>query len=190
MGKRSNFERVPRDYYRTFDPRAVAPLLPHVPRGTRFVEPCAGAGDLIQQLESAGRVCTAAFDVAPQGDGIVTRDVLAEPLRPQEVVDSVIITNPVWSRAVLHRMIVAFSDVAPTWLLFDASWLYSIQARVAQLHGVPTVPQLLPRLRKVVAVGRVQWIEGSQHDGKDDCAWYLFDTPRNDAVAMFYGRAA
>ena len=27
MGKRSNFERIPKDLYRTFDPRAVRPLL-------------------------------------------------------------------------------------------------------------------------------------------------------------------
>ncbi len=55
MAKRSDgdFERIPNDLYRTWDPRAVRALLPHLAPRTRFVEPCAGAGDLIDQLVNA-----------------------------------------------------------------------------------------------------------------------------------------
>jgi len=46
MGKRSNFERVERDYYPT-PIQAVEPLIDHLPQGTfDFVEPCAGDGRL------------------------------------------------------------------------------------------------------------------------------------------------
>ena len=53
MGKRSDFERVPRDYYPTpYD--AVKPLLPHLPENFTFAEPCAGDGRLIQHLKNHG----------------------------------------------------------------------------------------------------------------------------------------
>ena len=45
VGKRSNFERKPRDYYPTpID--AVIPLIKHLPKKGLFAEPCAGDGRL------------------------------------------------------------------------------------------------------------------------------------------------
>ena len=41
MGKRSDFERVPRDYYPT-PIEAVEPLIDHLPYSFDYVEPCAG----------------------------------------------------------------------------------------------------------------------------------------------------
>jgi hypothetical protein len=75
-------------------------------------------------------------------------------------------------------MIVAFSDLKPTWLLFDADWSHTRQAA-----------PYLPRLRKIVSVGRVKWIPDSPFTGKDNCAWHLFDRPAT-APALFFGRAA
>ena len=46
MGKRSDFDRIPRDYYPT-PKAAVGPLLPHLLPATLFIEPCAGEGHLI-----------------------------------------------------------------------------------------------------------------------------------------------
>src|SRR5262249_32427864 len=49
MGKRSNFECEPRDFYRT-PAAAVPPLLPHL-RGVRtFAEPCCGDSALVGHL--------------------------------------------------------------------------------------------------------------------------------------------
>lgn len=89
MGKRSDFARRRNDLYRTFDPRAVAALLPHLGPFVWFYEPCAGDGVLVDQLE---------------------------------------------------------------------------------------------------AVGRLRWIEGTTMDGKDDCAWYLFDQPVAGHIAEFHLR--
>ena len=50
MGKRSDFERVPRDYYPT-PIEAVRPLIPHLPKTGLFAEPCAGDGRLIRHIE-------------------------------------------------------------------------------------------------------------------------------------------
>ena len=70
MGKRSDFERKPRDFYPT-PIEAVYPLLPHLPEGFTFAEPCAGNGALIDHLETKG-TCMWASDIEPQAKGIHT----------------------------------------------------------------------------------------------------------------------
>jgi hypothetical protein len=173
MGKRSDFERRPRDFYPT-PVEAVAPLLPHLLSGATFVEPCAGNGALIEHLQAHGLKCVNAFDVEPQREDIDkadARDILF--CRGQYY-----ITNPPWARGILHELIAHLSDQAPTWLLFDADWVHTRQAA-----------PYLNRLRRIVAVGRVKWIADSPFTGKDNCAWHLFDKP-SDEPAVFFGRAA
>jgi hypothetical protein len=43
----------------------------------------------------------------------------------------------------------------------------------------------LPRLRKIVSIGRVKWFDKTA--GKDNSCWYLFDKP-SDIAVEFYGR--
>lgn len=174
MGKRSDFPRRKNDLYRTFDPRAVVALLPHLDPFTLFYEPCAGDGVLVDQLEAAGHLCVFQSDIDPQADGIEQADAFGL----FDVIDgATIITNPAWSRPILHPLIVHLSNLAPTWMLYDAAWLFTKQSA-----------PFLPRLRKVIAVGRLRWMEGTTMDGKDDCAWYLFDLPDDGRVSQFYGR--
>jgi hypothetical protein len=53
MGKRSSFERIPRDFYPT-PLKAVLPLIPYL-RGVRtFAEPCCADGALVRHLEGFG----------------------------------------------------------------------------------------------------------------------------------------
>lgn len=170
MGKRSDFARIARDFYPT-PPEAVAPLIPHLPDVFSYTEPCAGDGALVDALPF-GR-CDWAGDIDPRREDIEQQDAL----ETCDYTADYIITNPPWSRHILHPMIEHFSDMRPTWLLFDADWVHTKQA----------VPYL-PRLRKIVSVGRVKWIKDSPHTGKDNCAWHLFTAP-SDEPAQFYGRA-
>lgn len=173
MGKRSSFERIPRDFYPT--PReAVVPLLSHLPPAAPFVEPCAGDGALIEALAGAGHPCMFATDIEPRRSDITQADALAIDWTAAPM----IITNPPWARDVLHPMIERFSRFAPTWLLFDADWMHTRQSA-----------PFMPFLRKIVSVGRVKWIPDSPFTGKDNCCWYLFDQT-GDAPAQFIGRAA
>jgi hypothetical protein len=176
MGKRSSFIRRARDAYDT-PVEAVKPLLPHLYPGSRFIEPCAGAGALRGHLVRYGHPCLFACDVEPRGPDIEPFDALALDLAGLFPTDR-IITNPPWDRTLLHPMIERFSDRAPTWLLFDADWVHTRQA----------IP-FMPRLRRIVSVGRVKWIADSPFTGKDNCAWHLFTTPSHEAPA-FYARAA
>ena len=158
MGKRSNFERKPRDFYPT-PIEAVEPLLPHLPEEFSFAEPCAGDGALVKHLETKG-VCTWASDIEPQAEGIYKRSY--DELSFDELIDSeYVITNPPWDRTILHPMIEFFAPKKKTWLLFDADWMHTKQSR-----------QYMPWCRKIVSVGRVKWF--GNMTGKDNCAWYLF----------------
>lgn len=161
MGKRSNFERIERDYYRT-PLSAVVPLLPHLPKRFLFWEPCAGDGALIKHIQgNSGGTVISPIDIEPQVDGIKQGDALLETC-PCQV--DFIITNPPWDRKILHPMIERFSEQGPAWLLFDADWMHTLQS----------VPYMV-YCQKIVSVGRVKWIEDSKMTGKDNAAWYLFN---------------
>ena len=173
MGKRSDFARIERDFYPTPE-EAVTPLLRHLSPGTRFVEPCAGDGALIDHLTTAGHVCARAWDIEPRRSDIEEHDALTLLVGNVDC----FITNPPWDRKVLHPLIVHLSDMAPTWLLFDADWAHTKQAA-----------PFANRLRRIVSVGRLKWIADSPFTGKDNCAWHLFDKP-SSAPCEFYARAA
>lgn len=178
MGKRSDFERAPRDFYPT--PReAVLPLLPHLTRLRWFYEPCAGTGELVAHLEGRDLFCYGHSDITEREEGALIKQRLGDatcgtfdvPLGCH------FITNPPWDRKLLHPIITNLSDQAPTWLLFDADWMHTRQSA-----------PFMNRLRKIVSVGRVKWIPDSKMTGKDNCCWYLFDKP-SDEPTVFVGRA-
>lgn len=168
MGKRSDFSRAPRDFYPT-PLEAVLPLLPHLPYGTMFAEPCAGDGALVDYLEAAGHQCIWESDIQPQ------RPMMEADAMGLLFMNGVIITNPPWDRKILHPMIEWFTHQRPTWLLFDADWVHTRQSA-----------PFLPLLRKIVSVGRVKWIPDSKMTGKDNCAWHLFD--QDGTGTQFFGR--
>lgn len=164
MGKNSNFERNPRDFYPT-PYECVVPLLRHLPRirGTQkvtFIEPCAGDGRLIRHLQKHGFSCAAAWDIEPKAEFIEQKDVLFFDC-PFPSADF-IITNPPWERSILHDMIELFRRNRPTWLLIDAGWMFTGQAR-----------PFLKFCNRIVPIGRVSWM-GNGTDGKEDACWYHF----------------
>jgi hypothetical protein len=173
MGKRSSFERVPRDFYPT-PYEAVIPLLPHLSPHTPFIEPCAGDGALWTHLECQEHTCVRAFDIEPKGDVYRTGD--ATMWQGPRYDATCFITNPPWDRKILHPIITNLSAQLPTWLLFDADWMHTRQSAA-----------FVPLLRKIVSVGRVKWIPDSKMTGKDNCCWYLFDANKTGPVE-FVGR--
>lgn len=175
MGKRSNFERVERDFYPT-PLSAVIPLVHHLPRiKFTYIEPCAGDGALISHLsETSTGECVASLDIEPQKKGITKADALNFDLSIYDT--NYIITNPPWNRKILHPMIETFSKDFKVWLLFDADWSHTQQAAPYMKY-----------CSKIVSVGRVKWIPGSASQGKDNCAWYLFDK-NSIAQTKFYSK--
>jgi hypothetical protein len=174
MGKRSEFEREKLDFYPT-PYEAVLPLLPYLPEGTRFCEPCAGDGALISHLERHGHICCAAYDVAPQGEGIHQHDASWLMEGDLHRADA-IITNPPWDRTPLHQIIERCARLRPTWLLFDADWAHTRQAA-----------PMLDICSHIIAIGRVKWIAGTEGAGKDNSCWYRFDA-KHKGPTEFIGR--
>ena len=178
MGKRSNFDRVERDYYPT-PIEAVEPLIDHLPYDFDYIEPCAGDGrlvDHITKLTEGGAECLFKSDIEPRAKDVKEFDAFLLDFGGSGVVDFVI-TNPPWERSFLHSFIEKYIYIAPTWLLFDADWMHTKQSAMYMTY-----------CKKVVSVGRVKWIEGSKNTGKDNCCWYLFDLEKRDKPTQFYGR--
>jgi hypothetical protein len=135
VGKRSNFDRVPRDFYPT-PYAAVPPLIPFL-RGVRtFAEPCCGDGALVRHLESFRLRCVYAGDIATGQDALAL-DTYGDA--------DVIITNPPYTRELMHRLIAHFREIAPTWLLLPADWMHN-------RHAAP----FLPSCTDIVSVGRLR----------------------------------
>lgn len=173
MGKRSNFERKERDFYPT--PReAVEPLRIHLPREYAYAEPCAGDGALTDQLSAHRIWCFYMGDIEPQDPRIKKKNALEITEKDVRHCDY-IITNPPWTRSILHPLITHFRHLKPTWLLFDGPWAFTKQA----------VPYL-KYCSDIVVVGRLKWIPGSKYTSKDDCAWYKFVD--EETTTTFHGK--
>ena len=107
-----------------------------------------GEGDLIRHLESFGLRCAYSGDIRSGQDAL--------GLDHYGAADA-IITNPPYTRDLMHRLIEHFqahrADLAVTGLGLGVN-----QA------GAP----YLSCCSDIVAIGRVKWIEGSKHTGKDN----------------------
>jgi hypothetical protein len=77
MGKRSNFERVPRDFYPT-PIEAMYPLVKFLAPDVKYIEPCAGDGALINHMSNLlpGSKCVWSGDVEPKAPEIEEYDAL------------------------------------------------------------------------------------------------------------------
>ena len=170
MSKRSDFPRRKHDAYAT--PYAAVPsLAAHLKPLTLYCEPCVGDGALVGHLYKHVHVCVASYDIQ---QGIDALSLNVSDMRGAEA----IITNPPWTRNLLHPMIEHFVTLVPeVWLLFDGDWLWTQQAK----------PYIDLYLTDVVPTPRLKWIPDSKHTAKDNAAWYRF-TADGSGPVTFYSR--
>lgn len=198
MGKRSDFSKLDKSQY--FTPEAaMLPLVPFLPKGGFFfAEPCAGDGRLACHIENhtngratwlsdidpygARRTAEEFFGGAVRSDEVFACDALDITIGDVKNIDMVI-TNPPWERNkannyILHRLIEHYGSMIQTWLLFDADWPHTVQAK----------PYLERFCTRIVSVGRVKWF--NDQTGKDNAAWYEFhpEARRICQSPAFYGR--
>lgn len=187
MGKYSDMERMPRDWYPTPEKatRPIYPLLSFYGKPLRFIEPCWGNGVLQRNIEAnTSASCVYASDIAPiiepmtrslsrHEHKIATHDVLISEDEWKAIADEtqadIFITNPPWlntkeSGYLLNSLIQRLSAVRPTWLLLKGAYLWNL--RSANQIAICT---------EIVPIGRVKWIEGTDQSGKEDSAWFKFD---------------
>src|SRR4029453_15036741 len=100
---------------------------------------------LVRQLQEAGKHCLSATDIKTGTDArSIDNFGMAQA----------IITNPPWSRDILHELIGAFRRSPETWVLVDSEWM----------HNVSSAPYLYS-CSHIISVGRLKWEEGSDHSG-------------------------
>ena len=88
-----------------------------------------------------------------------------------------IITNPPYTRELMHRLIAHFQRIAPTWLLIDYDWSATKQAA-----------EYMPHCSDIVILPRLKWFEGSKDTGKDNHAWYRFDARHSGGPVLHNNR--
>ena len=104
MAKRSSgkFKRMKNDFYPT-PLSAVVPLISHLPSEKfTYAEPCAGNGALVKhltQLTDGRGYATDIVDIEPLSDFVCQGDALEYTATNDT---DYIITNPPWSRPLLH----------------------------------------------------------------------------------------
>lgn len=159
--QQDEFPKIPKDKYYTWDKRPGIALRKLLPSAT-YYEPCVGAGDLIVTLQSLECV------------GYSDEEVDARTHK-YDTQAEYFITNPPWTRTLLHPIIDNLRNQLPTWLLFDADWMHTTQSAPYMKY-----------CKAVISVGRLKWIPGTTMDGYDNTAWYLF--VKDETPTTFYGR--
>ena len=158
MSKRNpGLARNARDFYATPE-KAVLSLVPHLPVGGTYYEPCSGNLDLIDALNRYSFMeCVGESDIV---DSKPAETLSEEDINGAEF----FITNPPWDTDWLHPIIDRLIVLRPTWLLLYSDWLFTRQAVPYQ-----------PWISTVVTMPRVIWIDGTTTAGYDNCCWVLFD---------------
>ena len=172
MSKRSDaFPRRPQSFYPT--PRdAFVPLLAHLPKKMRWIEPCAGDGRLVKWLNELGHDCVGAYDIQPAIlphvciDERDARDLSAIETNGAEWC----ITNPPWPEPFMRgeptlEIIRRMLDLGLwCWFLLPADFM----------HNVYSSTLINKNCMRIVSIGRVKWFEGTKHSSKDNVCWYKF----------------
>jgi len=182
MGKRSDLDKIPKDYYPTTDVDAVTPLLPYI-RGKTYAEPFYGDGDLEDLLMGAKSgpddpwaTCKWRSDIRNTvltSKVMPATDVLEYDLRDCDL----IISNPPFTRSVLLPCIDHLSKLKPTWLLLPSD----------MMHNKYMTPYM-KKCELILSVGRLCWfpVSGKKVKGVDNYCWYKFVDYECDTI--FKGR--
>ncbi len=177
VGKRSDYEKKPRDFYPT--PRAaVEPLKGLLPPVT-FCEPCAGDGRLANHIEDLfpESLCIYAIDIDPQIHWVLQGDALAMSAESVEYCQ-MIITNPPFTWSLLKPMMDLWIGLKPTLLLLPADMMHNKR-----------FTSYMEKCVWVKSIGRIRWIEDSKMSGMDNYCWFLFDNNKDVGTpTQFYGR--
>jgi hypothetical protein len=124
---------------------------------------------MVRHLESFGLTCAYAGDIAT-GQDALRLDTYGDA--------DAIITNPPYTRPLMHALIWHFARILPTWLLLEMDWASTKRAA-----------PFMPSCSEIVAVGRLKWIAGTKHGSYENFAWYHFDA-RHAAGPVFRARGS
>lgn len=164
LGKTS-FERIEKDFY----PTGIKPLeilQYHLPQNLTYSEPCAGAYDLINNLEKIRKdiKCKSSFDINPRDSRIQEKSALE--ITRNDVLDcDCFITNPPYKWEMFNPITEHLLTLKPVWYLIPADFM----------HNKRMIP-FMKKCSKIVSVGRIKWYENTKATSTDNFCWYYFET--------------
>jgi hypothetical protein len=163
--KKSKFPYT--DFYQT-PIRALVPLIPYLPEGCCFAEPCAGRGRLAYLLVELGHQCVYVGDLQFSGD-----DALAKLDYAPWCKDYLIVTNPPFSKKVaMLRHFLRTGRVV--WLLLPTDWKYTGEAGPFMRYCFREVP-----------ITRVKWFSDTPDRSAQNYAWFGFQRDYRGPWAPF-----
>jgi len=149
MSKRSSFEKIPKGFYPTIDPKAIPPNFLKYVKGKTIAEPSYGGGDLWDLLKPQGVFCGWKSDLRDV-EGAYHLDGLKLTGQDIEKCD-VICTNPDFSKDVLLPLIDHWTSLGkPVWLLLPADYLHNGYFK-----------PYMERCSNVVSIGRLFWFKNT-----------------------------
>lgn len=149
MGRRSSYDKIPRDLYESIDPNCIPHnLIKHI-TGKTFYEPCVGSGQLVKHMESAGANCVGGSDIKPLGDWASVQVKNGLDLTEMDLVGvDLIATNPPFSKDTLLPLIDHWTSLRPTLLLLSATHMH-----------VKYFQPYMAKCSNVVSIGRLYFFE-------------------------------
>lgn len=168
MSKRTDTDSAvanPSNFWPT-PPEAVTPLLEPLRQDvvlakSRFIEPCAGDGALVDALVFHNFVRAVAFDNEPRrsdirhGDATTVDWSTVNPAIPA-------VTNPPWARHLLEPILAAIIGTRVVWLLLPLDYTTNLWTNPYMRH-----------VNRIVPLGRVSW-KGNGKGGMENSAWFRF----------------
>jgi hypothetical protein len=173
MSKRTNFDKIPKDFYPTFDKSALVPAFVNDISEKTYAEPCCGEGDLVNLLSRIA-VCKWQSDLENRGYGVV-KDAMEVSISDIADVD-MIITNPPYTKSIVLPMIDHFTALKPTWLLLPADWMHNIYFK-----------PYLGKCSKIISIGRMSWMRNTKMKSTENYCWYFWEDMENKNTT-FIGR--
>ena len=165
MSKRSNFDKVPKEFYRSIDPKIGQALAPYV-RGLTYASPCYGEGDLEDQLMDVA-TCKWRSDIR---ETVGCSEVMPVSSIKEEYLEGVdcIIENPPFSKDALLPILDHLLPMGkPMWLLLPWDHLQNGYMKPYVKYMQCAVP-----------LGRLYWFENE---------WICFHDVDNDNGLEGYG---
>lgn len=175
MQYRSGKEQPPLGFYPTL-PSTIEPLLPLLPKRTRFIEPCAGDYSLAGYLEQHGHECVFASDLEPRHEEVCVRDAGKHDFRSIQA--DMVITNFPYRKQLLKPILENLIPQIDIWMVIYSSWLDTLWAAKFMEHAAIELP-----------IGRARWPLGVEVTdpggaGKRDFSWVLFTPTKQPTVRL------
>lgn len=162
--------------------KAAKVLSKHLPAYFTYCEPCAGDLRLVKHLKKLKpkAAVTRCFDIIKKHNDVFIKD--ARTLDLSDMYSSIygepdfIITNTPFEYPTINELIEHFMQIKPTWCMVRMHWLSGVSAG-----------RILRHMKKIVAVGSLDWFDVKATSSTDHYAWILIDAEHSTGP-KFIGR--